>query len=124
MQGAQRPRPFNFDKSGCGLESSNMRWAFVHLALILWHVICFLYKKIITLLREKTLIMETINFTENVQVTIPTGDLSLLRSIAKRMGWIVKRPRKSGIEKGLEDVKNGNVFHANNPVDLVNQILG
>lgn len=68
--------------------------------------------------------METIEFTENVQVTIPTGDLSLLRSIAKRMGWIVKRPRKSGIEKGLEDVKNGNVFHANNPVDLVNQILG
>lgn len=68
--------------------------------------------------------METIEYTENVQLTIPTNDISFLRSIAKRMGWVVKRPRKSGIEKGMEDIRKGNVFHANNPADLVNQILG
>ena len=32
--------------------------------------------------------------------------------------------RKSGIEKGLEDIRKENVFRAKNSQDLVNQILG
>jgi predicted transcriptional regulator len=40
------------------------------------------------------------------------------------MGWSLKLQRKSGIDKGLEDIKKGNVFHAKNSEDLLKQILG
>lgn len=31
---------------------------------------------------------------------------------------------KSGIDKGLEDIDKGNVYHAKNSADLINQIFG
>lgn len=43
------------------------------------------------------------------------------------MGWgmsIMTSRKKSGIEKGLEDIRKGNVFRAENSQDLVSQILG
>ena len=61
---------------------------------------------------------------QSVQLTLPHTDLSFLRSISKRMGWSVRIPRKSGIEKGLEDIRTGNVFHAKDSEDLIKQILG
>ena len=61
---------------------------------------------------------------ENVTLSLPRGDLSLLRSLSKKMGWTIRRQRKSGIEKGLDDIRNGNVYHAKNSEDLIKQILG
>ena len=61
---------------------------------------------------------------ERVQLTLPNTDISFLRTISKKMGWSLHVPRKSGIEKGLEDIRNGNVFHAKNSEDLIKQILG
>ena len=61
---------------------------------------------------------------ENVTLSLPSGDLSLLRSLSKKMGWTIRRQRKSGIEKGLDDIRNGNVYHAKNSEDLIKQILG
>jgi len=66
----------------------------------------------------------TTTTTENVQLTLPNVDLSFLRTISKKMGWSIKIQRKSGIEKGLEDIRKGNVYHAKNSTDLINQILG
>ena len=68
--------------------------------------------------------MQAIQTTENVQLTLPNADLSFLRTISRKMGWSLKRQRKSGIEKGLEDIRKGNVFHAKNSEDLIKQILG
>ena len=62
--------------------------------------------------------------SENVTLSLPHGDLSLLRSLSKKMGWTMRRQRKSGIEKGLDDIRNGNVYHAKNSEDLIKQILG
>ena len=62
--------------------------------------------------------------TENVQLCLPNTDLSFLRTISKKMGWTLKLQKKSGIDKGLEDVRKGNVFHAKNSEDLIRQILG
>ena len=62
--------------------------------------------------------------TENVQLTLPNVDMGLLRAISKKMGWTLKRERKSGIEKGLEDIRKGNVYKAKNSEDLLKQILG
>lgn len=39
------------------------------------------------------------------------------------MGWIVSE-EKSGIERGLEDIKEGRVFSAKDSQDLIKQILG
>ena len=68
--------------------------------------------------------MQSSSIKENVQLTLPNADLSFLRTISKKMGWSFKLQRKSGIEKGLEDIQKGNVFHAKNSEDLINQILG
>ena len=69
--------------------------------------------------------MRTIQTTsERVQLTLPTADISFLRTISKKMGWSLSVPRKSGIEKGLEDIRKGNVFHAKDSDDLIKQILG
>jgi len=68
--------------------------------------------------------MQAIQTTENVQLTLPNADLSFLRTISRKMGWSLKRQRKSGIEKGLEDIRKGNVFHAKNSEDMIKQILG
>ena len=61
---------------------------------------------------------------ERVQLTLPNTDISFLRTISRKMGWTVSVPRKSGIDKGLEDIRNGNVFHAKDSKDLIKQILG
>ncbi len=61
--------------------------------------------------------------TENVTLTIPNGDMSLLRNLSKKMGWTIHRHRKSGIEKGLEDIRNGKVYHAKNSEDLIKLTL-
>ena len=68
--------------------------------------------------------MQAIATTENVQLTLPNTDLGFLRTISKKMGWSLKLQRKSGIDKGLEDVRKGNVYHAKNSEDLIKQILG
>ena len=61
---------------------------------------------------------------QRVYVTLPSSDIRFLRTISRRMGWHVKREQKSGIEKGLEDIRAGRVYHAKNSEDLINQILG
>ncbi len=63
-------------------------------------------------------------YTENVTLSLPNADLSFLRTISKKMGWSLKRQQKSGIEKGLEDIRKGNVYHAKDSEDLIKQILG
>jgi hypothetical protein len=68
--------------------------------------------------------MQLVATSEQVTLSVPYGDLSLLRRLSKKMGWTMRRQRKSGIEKGLDDIRNGNVYHAKNSEDLVNQILG
>lgn len=68
--------------------------------------------------------MQTAATTENVYLSLPDCDLNFLRTLSKKMGWTMKRERKSGIEKGLEDIRKGNVFHAKDSADLVKQILG
>ena len=68
--------------------------------------------------------METTGNYQQVHVSLPDSDLSFLRALSKKMGWEMKRERKSGIEKGLEDIRKGNVFHAKDSKDLIAQILG
>ena len=69
---------------------------------------------------DKKRVMEV----SNVQINIPKGDLPFLRKIAKGMGWTITSTKKSGVEKGLEDIEAGRVYHAANAEDMIAQILG
>lgn len=61
---------------------------------------------------------------QTVNLTLPHADVDFLRTLSKKMGWSVRAERKSGIEKGLEDIHKGNLYHAKNSEDLLKQILG
>ena len=41
----------------------------------------------------------------------------------KRKVSAMTSKKKRGKEKGLEDIRNGNVYHAKNSQDLISQIL-
>ncbi|MDB9148914.1 hypothetical protein PN600_16285 [Parabacteroides distasonis] len=49
---------------------------------------------------------------KKVEITLPEVDMALLKELAKKFGWNIGR-KKSGIEKGLEDIKAGRVYKAN-----------
>lgn len=65
--------------------------------------------------------------SQTIMLTLPKSDIQMLRKLASGMGWCISAmtiKKKSGIEKGLEDIRKGNVFHAKDSQDLVSQILG
>lgn len=65
--------------------------------------------------------------TTTLQITVPTADVMMLKRLTAGMGWIVTtmtKRKKSGIQKGLDDIKKGNVYHAENSKDLIGQIFG
>ena len=59
---------------------------------------------------------------EGVYVSLPNSDFNLLKTLSKKMGWSIKRQRKSGIEKALDDIKAGRVFEAKSVEDLFEQL--
>ena len=65
------------------------------------------------------ILMQTISASELVMLSLPNDDIALLCSLSNKMGWTIHRKQKSGIEKGLEDIRKGNVFHAQNSEVLI-----
>lgn len=63
--------------------------------------------------------------TLTTSITIPKMDLSLLKDLAKKFGWTINNTSQqmSELEEALNDVKTGNVFHANSAKDLIEQCL-
>ena len=64
--------------------------------------------------------------SQTIQLTLPKSDIKMLKKLPSGMGWVVtamSNKKQSGIEKGLEDIRNGNVYHAKNSQDLISQIL-
>lgn len=49
--------------------------------------------------------------------------MALLKELAKKFGWGIGK-KKSGIQKGLDDIKAGRVHKAENAEDMFKQILG
>ena len=59
---------------------------------------------------------------KKVEITLPEVDMALLKELAKKFGWNIGR-KKSGIEKGLEDIKAGRVYKAKDMEDLKKYLL-
>ena len=66
--------------------------------------------------------MQSTVSTENVSISLPISDLSFLRTLSKKMGWSLKKQKKSKIELSLDDVKTGKVFEASSVEDLMAQL--
>ena len=62
---------------------------------------------------------------KKVEITLPEVDMALLKELAKKFGWNIGR-KKSGIEKGLEDIKAGRVYKANgrSKKELLWEVIG
>ncbi len=59
---------------------------------------------------------------ERITLEIPSFEVAFLRTLSKKMGWKMKRHRKSGIEQALEDVEKGRVYKAESVEDLMAQL--
>ena len=59
---------------------------------------------------------------ERITLEIPSIEVAFLRTLSKKMGWTMKRHRKSGIQQALEDVEAGRVYEANSVEDLMSQL--
>ena len=64
--------------------------------------------------------MDTTN--KKVELSIPEVDMALLKELAKKFGWSIGK-KKSGIEKGLEDIAAGRVYKAKDMDDLKRHLL-
>ena len=60
---------------------------------------------------------------KKVELSLPEPDMALLKELAKKFGWSIGK-KKSGIQKGLDDIKAGRVHKAENAEDMFKQILG
>ena len=66
--------------------------------------------------------MQTAEIVENVTLSLPNSDMYILRQLSKKMGWTMRKQRKSGLEKALDDVKAGCVYEAKSVEDLFEQL--
>ena len=60
--------------------------------------------------------------TERIYLEVPRNELSFIRSLSKKMGWTIKKTRKSGIQQALDDVEVGRVYEAKSIDDLMAQL--
>jgi len=55
-------------------------------------------------------------------LNVPSGKTRLFRSLAKEMGWVIEKPRRTvkrcGLDMALDDIKAGRVHTCKNAEDL------
>ena len=66
--------------------------------------------------------METAALPQQVFLTIPSSDYRLISALSQKMGWTIRKPRKSGLQKAMEDVRAGRVYEAKDVDDLLAQL--
>ena len=59
---------------------------------------------------------------EHITLEVPSFEVSFIRTLSKKMGWTMKRQRKSGIQQALEDVDAGRIYKAKSVEDLMAQL--
>ncbi len=66
--------------------------------------------------------MQTEVATQQVFLTIPQSDYRLISSLSRKMGWTIRKPRRSGLQKALDDVQAGRIYEAKDIDDLFAQL--
>lgn len=65
-----------------------------------------------------------ISLDSNAAVEDIKKAIEMIKGITKVCVSDSERTGMTGIDRGLEDIKKGNVFHARNSADLISQIFG
>ena len=65
--------------------------------------------------------METVA-TERIYLEVPRSEVRFARSLSRKMGWTIRKPRKSGLQQALEDVEARRVYEAKSVEDLMAQL--
>ena len=66
--------------------------------------------------------MQVATLPQQVFLTIPSSDYRFISTLSQKMGWTIRKPRKSGLEKAMEDVRAGRVYQAKDVDDLLAQL--
>ena len=67
--------------------------------------------------------MDTALDINRAEIQLPASDMKLLRDMARKMGWTVKR-KKSGLEEADEDIRRGRISKAYESSDELLKDLG
>jgi len=65
------------------------------------------------------------NGTSTFTLTIPSSQGRLFKSLAKGMGWVIEKPKAKktcGIDKAMEDIKQGRVTTYDNIDDFFSKM--
>lgn len=60
---------------------------------------------------------------KKVELFLPEVDMEVLKKLAQQYGWSIGK-KKSGIQRGLDDIKAGRVYKAKDMDDLKRHLLG
>ena len=59
-----------------------------------------------------------------IKMMLPeASDLHLLRELAARMGWVIEREKRTGLDEAIDDIKAGRVHKAKDVDDLMEQLM-
>ena len=59
-----------------------------------------------------------------IKMMLPeASDLHLLRELAARMGWVIEREKRTGLDEAIDDIKAGRVHKAKDVDDLMAQLM-
>ena len=62
---------------------------------------------------------------QDVSISLPQSDVRLLREIARRMGWSVKRQKsKSAFQISMEEAERGEYTEYSSVEDFASKVLG
>lgn len=68
--------------------------------------------------------MDTVTINNEFTMQVPNSDLKFLKEFVRKMGWTLTKKRKNGLEKALEDEKEGRIYEVDSVEDMFKQILG
>ena len=61
------------------------------------------------------------NLMETVMLRLPKSDLTLLKALTKKMGWLVQKP--TAYEQSIDDIRQGRVSEYNSVDEFFKDVL-
>lgn len=62
---------------------------------------------------------------QDISISLPQSDVSLLKQMARRMGWVLKKQkRKSPLQISLEEAERGEITEYSSVDDFAAKVLG
>ena len=71
-----------------------------------------------------TMTIQHVSDTITIKMMLPeASDLHLLTELAARMGWVIEREKRTGLDEAIDDIKAGRVHKIKDVDDLMEQLM-